>query len=258
MSDSASNDNDLGKDAPAQPLLGRLAVITGASRGIGRAISIAFAQAGADLVLISRTVGGLEEVDDEVKSLGRQATLVPLDIADFEAIDRLGAHIYERWKKLDILVGNAGVLGPLTPVSHIPPNEWATLLNVNVTANARLIRSLDPLLQQSEAGRAIFLTSTVARNHRAFWGGYAASKAALEALALAYADECEKTNVRVNLVNPGATRTVMRAAAVPGEDPDTLPTPTEVARIFVELAGPLCSANGQLFNYREWAPAQDN
>ena len=196
-------------------------------------------------------VGGLEELDDEIKSVGGSATLVPLDIKDFEALDRLGASIFERWKKLDGFLGNAGVLGVLTPISHLQPKAFQELLDVNVTANWRLIRSLDPLLKFSDAGRVVLVSSGLARHPRAFWGGYAMSKAALESIALTYAIECETTNVRVNLLNPGATRTAMRAKAMPGEDPDTLPKPDDIAPLIVKMLSPSFNDNGTLVNYRE-------
>src|SRR6201996_4320139 len=190
-------------------LEGRIALVTGASRGIGRASAIALAKAGAHVILVARTVGGLEETDDEIQKLGGTATLVPMNLRDFEAIDRLGASIFERWAKLDAFLGNAGVLGMLTPVTQLDPKDFAELVEVNITANWRLIRSLDPLLRLSDAGRALFVSSAAARKHMPFWGGYAMSKAALEMLALTYAAECASTNVKVNLLDPGATRTLM-------------------------------------------------
>jgi len=232
-------------------LSNRVALVTGASRGIGRAAAKALAAEGAHVIAIARTVGGLEELDDEIKSVGGTATLVPLDLKDFEALDRLGASIFERWKKLDCFLGNAGVLGVLTLISHLQPKAFQELLDVNVTANYRLIRSLDPLLKFSDAGRVLFVSSSVARSHRAFWGGYAMSKAALESIALTYAAECETTNVRVNLLNPGATRTAMRAKAMPGEDPDTLPKPDDIAPLIVKMLSPSFNDNATLVNYRD-------
>ncbi|QEX23170.1 oxidoreductase [Hypericibacter adhaerens] len=226
-------------------LEGRIAVITGASRGIGAATAKRFAAEGAHLVLVARTVGGLEEIDDEVKKLGGSATLCPFDLTDYAAIDRLGAAIFERWKKLDILVANAGLLGTLTPLAHIRPQEWDQVLAVNLTANWRLIRSLDPLLRASPSGRAIFVTSGAAQGMRAYWGTYAVSKAALEMLATTYAAETQKTNLRVNLIDPGRIRTGMRAAAYPGEDPKTLPPPEHVTDLMVELASPDCTKHGE-------------
>jgi NAD(P)-dependent dehydrogenase (short-subunit alcohol dehydrogenase family) len=224
-------------------------LVTGASKGIGRAAAIALGAAGAHVVCVARTVGALEEVDDEIRKAGGSATLVPFSLKDVAGIDRLGAAIFERWGRLDGLLANAGVLGVLTPVTHLEPKVFAQLLDINVTANWRLIRSMDLLLRQSEAGRVLFVTSGAARKHTPFWGGYAMTKAALESLALTYAAECEGTNVRVNLFNPGATRTAMRRKAMPGEDPATLKTPEDVARRLVELLSPANTANGALFDY---------
>src|SRR5436305_4790532 len=206
-------------------LSGRIALVTGASRGIGRAAALALAQAGAHVILVARTVGGLEEADDEIQKAGGSATLVPMNLRDFDAIDRLGASIYERWGKLDALLGNAGVLGQLTPLTHLEPKTFQEVIDVNLTANWRLIRSLDPLLRLSDAGRVLFVTSGAARKHIAFWGGYALSKSALEILALTYAVECETTKIKVNLLNPGPMRTLMRKKAMPGEDPASLVKP---------------------------------
>ncbi|MYZ48426.1 SDR family NAD(P)-dependent oxidoreductase [Propylenella binzhouense] len=216
----------------------RVAVVTGASRGIGYFAAKALAEAGAHVVAVARTVGGLEELDDEIQAAGGSSTLVPLDLRDYDGIDRLGAAIFERWGRLDVLVGNAGVLGQLSPLGHIPPKVWDEAMAINVTANWRLIRSFDPLLRQSDAGRAIFLTSGAARNCRAFWGTYSVTKAALEALARTYAAESRKTRIRVTLVNPGPMRTAMRGKAMPGEDPATLPHPSAIAPAIVRFAAP--------------------
>jgi NAD(P)-dependent dehydrogenase (short-subunit alcohol dehydrogenase family) len=224
----------------------RIVLVTGASRGIGRAAAKALAKAGAHVILVARTVGGLEEVDDEIRKDGGAATLVPLDIRDFPALDRLGATIFERWGRLDAFLGNAGSLGVITPLSHLEPKAFQELIDVNVTANWRLIRSLDPLLRRSEAGRALFVTSGAAHKHTPFWGGYAMAKAALESLALTYAAECASTNVKVNLLSPGPLRTAMRAKAMPGEDPDTLLKPDAVAPLIVELLSPSCDKNGEI------------
>ena len=218
-----------------KPLDGRVALITGASRGIGRASAIALAKAGAHVILAARTVGGLEEADDEIQKAGGSATLVPMNLRDGEAIDRLGASIFERWGKLDAFLGNAGVLGQLTPLAHLEPKTFQEVLEVNVTANWRLIRSLDPLLRLSDAGRVLFVTSGAAKKHTAYWGAYAVSKAALETLALTYAAECTATNIKVNLINPGAMRTQMRKKAMPGEDPAILPAPEALAPKIVEM-----------------------
>ena len=229
---------------------GRIALVTGASRGIGRAAAKALAAAGAHVILAARTVGGLEEADDEIRKAGGDATLVPFNVKDFDALDRLGASIFERWGKLDAFLGNAGVLGALTPLAHLEPKTFDDLLDVNVTANWRLLRSLDPLLRRSEAGRVLFVTSGVARKHVAFWGGYAMSKAALESLALTYAAECEGTNLKVNLLNPGPVRTAMRARAMPGEDPQTLPPPELLGPLIVEMLSPSYEKNGELVVFK--------
>ncbi len=229
---------------------GRVALVTGASRGLGRATSVALAAQGAHVVLVARTVGGLEETDDAVRKAGGSATLVPLDLKDFPALDRLGASLFERWGRLDALFGNAAILGVVTPLAHYDPKAFQELVDVNVTANARLIRSLDPLLRRSDAGRVLFVTSGAARDHRPFWGGYSMSKAALEALALTYAAECTGTNVKVNLLSPGALRTAMRAKAFPGEDPNTLPPPEAAAPLIVEMLSPAYAKNGELVEFK--------
>jgi NAD(P)-dependent dehydrogenase (short-subunit alcohol dehydrogenase family) len=234
----------------SKPLEGRVALVTGASRGIGRAAAVALAVAGAHVILVARTVGGLEEADDEVRKVGGGATLVPLDLKDFPALDRLGASIFERWGRLDAFLGNAGVLGAVTPLAHLEPKLFQELLDVNVTANWRLIRSLDPLLRASDAGRALFVTSGAARHHTPFWGGYAMAKAALESLAITYAAERAGTNIKVNLLSPGPLRTAMRARAMPGEDPQTLAPPDAVAPLIVELLSPSCDKNGELVAFR--------
>jgi NAD(P)-dependent dehydrogenase (short-subunit alcohol dehydrogenase family) len=228
-------------------LAGRIALITGASRGLGAAVARRFAAEGARLVLVARTVGGLEEVDDAVRREGGEpATLVPLDLRDFDRIDQLGAQLYERFGRLDVLVGNAGVLGTLSPLGHVAPKTWTEVLEVNLTANWRLIRSLDPLLRQSEAGRAVFVTSGVTARVHPYWGPYAASKAALESLVRTYAAEAAKTSLKVNLLDPGVVRTALRAQAFPGEDPDSLPAPETVTEAFVDLAAADCTKNGEL------------
>jgi NAD(P)-dependent dehydrogenase (short-subunit alcohol dehydrogenase family) len=205
-------------------LAGRLALITGASRGIGAAVAKAFAREGAHVILTARTQGGLEDVDDAIRSAGGEpATLLPADLTDFDVIDRIGAAIYERFRRLDILVGNAGILGPLTPVAHIDPEDWDQVIAINLTACYRLIRSLDPLLRLSPSGRAIFVTSGAADGRHAYWGPYAVSKGGLEVLVGTWATELANTNVRANLINPGGTRTRMRAEAFPGEDPRPRP-----------------------------------
>jgi len=233
----------------AKPLAGRVAVVTGASRGIGYEIAKGLGAAGAHVIAVARTVGGLEELDDAIKAAGGSATLVPLDLKDFEGIDRLGGAIFERWKKLDVLVANAGLLGRLSPVGHVPPEIFDDVMAINVTANFRLIRSLDPLLRQSNAGRVIFMTSGITRSCRPFWGPYSASKAALDALARTYAAEVQKTPIRVIVVAPGPTRTGMRAQAMPGEDPMTLPHPSEIVPHIVEIASPGFERTNVLFDF---------
>lgn len=225
---------------------GRVALITGASRGIGRAVAKCFAEQGAQVILTARTQAALEEVDDEIRALGGKATLVPCDLTKFDTIDQVGAAIYERFGKLDVLVGNAGQLGTLAPITHLEPKEWQKVLDVNLTANWRLIRSMDPLLRASDAGRAMFVTSSVGHEPRAFWGTYAVSKAGLEMTAGIYAEETKKTNIRVNLINPGGTRTDMRADAMPGENPETVKAPEAINHLFLELASPAYDKTGQM------------
>jgi len=233
----------------SKPLADRIALVTGASRGIGAATALALARAGAHVVAVARTVGGLEEIDDAIRNEGGSATLVPLDLKDYAGIDRLGGALNQRYQRLDILVGNAGVLGPLSPLGHVEPKAWDEVIAVNVTANWRLVRAMDPLLRLSSAGRTVFITSGVASTVRAYWGPYAISKAALEVLARTYAAETESTAVRVNLFNPGPTRTRMRAQAMPGEDPAKLDKPHQVADKIVELCLPSFSQAGKLYDY---------
>lgn len=233
----------------ARALEGKIALVTGASRGIGYAAAKAYGAAGAHVIAVARTVGGLEELDDEIKAAGGSATLVPLDLKDGAAIDRMGHAIYERWGKLDILLANAGILGSITPVGHISPKEFDDVMAVNVTANWRLVRSLDPLLRQSDAGRALFVSSGAARNRRPYWAAYTMSKAALEALAVTYAKETEKTAIKTLLINPGPLRTAMRAKAIPGEDPATLKTPADLAPHLVALSGSALAESGRLWDF---------
>jgi NAD(P)-dependent dehydrogenase (short-subunit alcohol dehydrogenase family) len=233
------------------PLADRIALVTGASRGIGRATALALARAGAHVVAAARTVGGLEELDDEIRAVGGSATLVPLDLKDVPGIARLAGALAERYQRLDVLVGNAGILGPLSPLDHVEPKAWDEALAVNVTANWHLIRALNPLLKQSTAGRVVLVTSGIVAHPRAYWGPYAVSKAALEALARTYAAETVSTGVRVNLFNPGPTRTRMRATAMPGEDPLELKTPDPVADKIVDLCLPQLQETGKLYDYRD-------
>src|SRR6202020_1576376 len=218
-----------------KPLTDRIALVTGASRGIGYAAARALAKAGAHIVAVARTQGGLEEIDDEIRKDGGSATLVPLNLTDFDGIARLGAALHERHGKLDILIGNAGIAGPSSPLGHIDLKPWNDVMAINVTANFQLIRCMEPLLKQSDAGRAVFITSGAANKASAYLAPYATSKAALETLARVWASETASTPLRVNLFNPGPIRTRMRAQIMPGEDPMTLPTAEEVAEKIVEL-----------------------
>jgi len=226
-------------------LEGQIALVTGASRGIGYAMARELAAQGAHVISVARTVGGLEELDDEIQAAGGTATITPVDLREGDSIDRIGAAIAERWGRLDILVGNAAMLGILGPVAHLEPDVWEDIYALNVTANFRLLRSFDALLQAAPAGRAMFMTSTVGNEPRAYWGGYASSKAALESLVLGYALEVEKTNLKVNLLNPGGTRTSMRAQAMPGEDPAALPSTKDVAQKAVQMLSPDWQRSGE-------------
>jgi len=233
---------------PTPDLTGRIALVTGASRGIGYHLAKQLAVAGAHVIAVARTVGGLEELDDEIKAAGGSATLVPLDLTDMAGIDRLGGSIHERWGKLDILVANAGVLGVIAPIGHVEAKVFDKVMAVNVTGTWRLIRSVDPLLRLSDAGRAIVLSSGSAHSARAFWAPYAASKAAVEALARSWADETKNTPLRVNIVDPGIARTAMRALAMPGEDPLSVPLPADVAAKILPLASPALTETGKIWN----------
>src|SRR5436190_21305273 len=229
-------------------LAGKIALITGASRGIGAAVAERLAREGAHLVLTGRTVGGLEETDDHVRAAGGTATLVPFDLRDFIKIDELAAALYERYGRLDILIGNAGEFGVFSPLGHIDPGLWGEVLDLNLTANWRLIRAMDPLLRAAPAGRAIFVTSRLARDALPYYGAYAASKAGLETMVRIYAGEITKTRVRANLINPGIVRTRLRARVFPGEDPAHLPPPESIADAFLALALPECTRNGEVLN----------
>ena len=232
-------------------LSGRTALVTGASRGIGYFLALELAKRGAHVIAVARTVGGLEELDDEIQAMGNTATLVPLDLKDMPALDLLGSSINDRWGKLDILVANAGVLGTISPVGHVEAKVFDNVISTNLTSIWRLIRSVDPLLRRSDAGRAILMSSGVAHTARAFWAPYAASKAAVEVMGRSWAEETKQMPLRVNSVNPGATRTAMRAKAMPGEDPETLPHPADVAAKIVQLADPALTITGQLFDVRQ-------
>jgi NAD(P)-dependent dehydrogenase (short-subunit alcohol dehydrogenase family) len=241
---------------PAPAPGGRVALVTGASRGIGRAAALALAASGVHVVAAARTQGALEELDDAIRVLrpgGEDAaTLVPCDLRDHAAIDRLGEALFRRWGRLDALVAAAGALGPLTPLHHVSPEQWDATLSVNLTANWRLIRALDPLLRRSHAGRAVFVTSAAASRAslRAYWGPYAVSKAALDALARTYAAETVNTSaIKVMLVNPGPMRTRMRAEAMPGEDPAALPAPEALAPKIVALCSPDWAETGKIYDF---------
>lgn len=225
-------------------LAGRVVLVTGASRGLGYAAAKNAAARGAHVIAVARTVGGLEDLDDEIQALGASTTLVPMDLTDGEAVDRLGAAIFERWGQLDGLIGNAGALGVLSPLPHIQPKDFANVFAINVEANYRLIRSLDLLLRQSDAGRAVFISSGAALSAKPYWGLYAASKAALDTMIKAYAGEMAITNVKANIFYPGQVRTAMRAKAMPGEDPMTLPSPDEVAPKIVDMISPTYAKTG--------------
>jgi NAD(P)-dependent dehydrogenase (short-subunit alcohol dehydrogenase family) len=231
-------------------LSGRIALVTGASRGIGAATALALGKAGAHVVAVARTVGGLEELDDAIRAAGGSATLVPLDMADLAGLARLAGALNERYGQLDILVGNAAIVGPSSPLDHITLQDWDEVMKVNVTANWQLICATDALLRRSDAGRAVFLTSGAVHNMRPYRGLYSTSKAALEAVVRTYAAETERTAVRVNLFNPGPTRTRMRAQVMPGEDPMTLPPPEEVSEKIIALCLPEFSETGRLYDFR--------
>jgi NAD(P)-dependent dehydrogenase (short-subunit alcohol dehydrogenase family) len=244
----------------SKPLTDKIALVTGASRGIGAALALQLAEAGAHVVAVARTVGGLEELDDKIKAIGGSATLVPLDIKDMDGIARLALALYERFGRLDVMVGNAGILGVLSPLPHVEPKDFDNIFAVNVTANWQLIRTMDPLLRAAPAGRAVFVTSALSWAGRAYTGVYGASKAALDALARTYAAETATTNVKVNLFSPGPTRTRMHASGWPGVDPDTLPPPEDVAKAIVPLCTAACAETGKMYDCRAgkflafWAP----
>jgi len=230
-------------------LASRIALVTGASRGIGYATARALAREGAHIIAVARTQGGLEELDDDIRKDGGRATLVPLDMKDFDGIARLGAALHERHGKLDILIGNAGMAGTSSPLGHTDPKFWNDVMTVNASANFQLIRCMEPLLQQSDAGRAVFVTSGAAHKANAYMGPYAASKAALDALVRVWANETATTPIRVNLFSPGPIRTRMRALVMPGEDPATLDTPEQAADYIVPMCAPAWTETGKYFDY---------
>lgn len=237
-------------------LKGRLAFVSGASRGLGRATALALAREGAHVIVTARTSGALEELDDEIRAAGGSATLLALDLRKADRLDQLGPTIFQRWDKLDILVLNAGILGPLSPLPHVTADAWTGVIETNLSANWRLIRTFDPLLQRADAGRAVFISSSAAASNKAYWGPYSVSKAGLEALARTYAHENANTKVRANIVDPGPMATGMRAKAFPGEDPATLPKPADVAALVLELCLPGETRNGEVVRYREWSKAK--
>jgi NAD(P)-dependent dehydrogenase (short-subunit alcohol dehydrogenase family) len=224
----------------------RIALVTGASRGIGRAAALALAGAGHHVILSARTAGALEEVDDEIRTAGGTASILKLNLTHGDRIDALGPTLYERWKRLDVLVAAGGILGPLSPLTHVPDKDWDEVIGINLNANFRLIRTLDPLLRASSAGRALFVTSRASHKIRAYWGAYAVSKAGLEALVKTYAAEVASTPLKVNLLDPGATRTKMRAQAYPGEDAATLKAPEALAPLILDLTAPACLRSGEV------------
>ncbi|MES2752838.1 MAG: SDR family oxidoreductase [Pseudomonadota bacterium] len=232
-----------------KPLSSRIALVTGASRGIGHATARALARAGAHVVAVARTQGGLEELDDAIRADGGTATLVPLDMTDFDGLARLGAALHERHGKLDILVGNAGIAGTSSPLGHTELKQFTNMLAINATANFQLIRCMEPLLQKSDAGRAVFITSGIATRAPAYMGPYAASKAALDALVRVWANETATTPIRVNLFSPGPIRTRMRAIVMPGEDPMILDTPEQAAEFIVPMCAPSWTETGKLYSY---------
>jgi NAD(P)-dependent dehydrogenase (short-subunit alcohol dehydrogenase family) len=226
-------------------LEGRVALVTGASRGLGAAVAEAYAKEGAHVVLLARTVKGLEAVDDRIQSAGGKATLIPFDLGQTDHIASIGPALADKFGRLDIFVGNAAILGALSPVAHSDPKVWQNVFKINVFANYHLIRALDPILRAGDAGRAIFVTSGAARSESPYWGAYAASKAALESMVTSYASEVAYSPLRVNILDPGVLRTEMRAEAYPGENPDTLPLPETIVERFIELALPSLAKTGK-------------
>lgn len=233
-----------------KPLADKIALVTGASRGIGASVALALAQAGAHVIAVARTVGGLEELDDRIKAAGGSATLVPVDLKDMDGVARLALALNDRYRRLDVMIGNAGILGTLSPLPHAEPKDFDNIFAVNVKANWQLIRTMDPLLRAAPAGRAVFVTSALAWAGRAYTGIYGSSKAALNELARSYAAETATTNVKVNLFSPGPTRTRMHASGWPGIDPETLPPPEDVAKTILPLCLTDCAESGKVYDYR--------
>ncbi|UOM33867.1 SDR family NAD(P)-dependent oxidoreductase [Acuticoccus sp. I52.16.1] len=244
------DDTTTGLSDPGR-LDGTLAVVTGATRGIGEAVAVDLAARGCHVIAVGRKVEALEALDDRIRGVNGMATLVPIELTDGPGVDRLGASIHERWGKLDIFVGNAGLLGRIAPLAHVPAKVWQETFDVNVSANWRLIRTLDPVLRAATAARCVFLTSGAATKLRPNWGPYSISKAALNALVATYAAEVANTPIRANLFSPGPIRTLMRAAAVPGEDPMTLPTPEDVAPYIAAMCAPSFTRNGATWSFPE-------
>jgi len=236
----------------AAPLAGRVALVTGASRGIGAAVATELARLGARCVLVARTQGGLEETDDAIRAVGGEATLLPLDLQEEAQVEAIGPSLFQRFGRLDILVHAAAALGRLTPVSHIQPRDWADVVGVNITAGWHLIRTCDRLLRASDAGRAVVLTDGLTRAPRAYWGAYGATKAALEHLVLSWAMETVSTNLRVNLFDPGPVATRLRMQAMPGEDPGSLPRPSHIAPAIAALCFPVEARHGAIVGADTW------
>ncbi len=232
-----------------KPLDGKIVLVTGASRGIGHAAALELGRRGAHVVAVARTVGGLEELDDAIQATGGTTTLVPLDLREHDAIDRLGQSIFERWGRLDGLLANAAMVGTITPVGHMRPKDFDQILSLNYVANYRLIRSLDLPLREAEAGRVVFMTTDVAARAPAYWGAYAASKSALETIAAAYAAEMQSSRVRVNAFDPGPLRTRLRAAGWPGENPEVHRPPETVAPAIADMLAPAFADNGMLVSF---------
>jgi NAD(P)-dependent dehydrogenase (short-subunit alcohol dehydrogenase family) len=228
-----------------------LALVTGASRGIGASIAKGLARKGIHVIILARTIGALEEIDDEITGDGGSCTIVAMDLLDYPAIDRLGASIFERWGKLDILIGNAAILGQLSPIHHYDPKIWDEVIGINLTANYRLIRSLDPLLRLSKNGRVIFISSNISDGSHPYWGAYAASKAALETIAKVYSAETERLDLKINILDPGKTRTSLRAGAFPGEDPSKNKSSDEVMHFVLKILSDDFIGNGYVLNYQE-------
>ena len=235
-----------------KPLFGKVILLTGASRGIGRAAALACAKEGAELIITGRTVGALEEVDDEIKKLGSKSTIVELDSKDLPAIPRLAKAIHDKWGRLDGFIANAGQLGQMSPMPHIEPDAWDETILVNLTSVWHQIRNFDLLLRAAPSARVVLMSSAAALGPRAYWGAYAVSKAGIEAMGRAWAAESEKTKIKINMIDPGGTRTGMRAAAFPGEDPLTLPTPEDISPAFVALMRDDCPHHGDLVKARDY------